>query len=142
MCTNVVMIGYKKGKTSNKGIQCVNCGLYHFIKLTGRNMQHFFYTLLYWLLTKTCNHNYKRSSWSNILHRTGSVPCQGLDHLQEVLSKSGPILGIGPSPIYSIGPGPKCHIGLAYNRQVCLQSSEFKLLSQPSFNPNPNLNYI
>ena len=36
-----------------------------------------------------------------------------------MLNKSGPILGIGPGPIYIIGPGPMCHMGLAYNRQVC-----------------------
>ena len=44
-----------------------------------------------------------------------------LDHLHYILNKSGPLLGIRPGPIYIIGPDPICHMGLAYNRQVCLQ---------------------
>ena len=48
------------------------------------------------------------------------VLCQELDQLQWFLNKSGPILGIGPGSIHIIGPGPMCHMGLAYNRQVCI----------------------
>ena len=33
-----------------------------------------------------------------------------------MLSKPGPILGIGPGPIYIIGPGPKCHMRLAIGK--------------------------
>ena len=51
--------------------------------------------------------------------RLDLVPYQGLDLLHYVLNKSGPMLDIGPGPIYIIGPGPMCHMGLAYNRQVC-----------------------
>ena len=40
-----------------------------------------------------------------------------------MLNKSGPMLEIGPGQIYIIGPGPMCHIGLAYNRHVCVQDS-------------------
>ena len=51
-----------------------------------------------------------------------------LDHIPEVINKTGPILGIGSGSIYIIGPGPICHMGLAYNRQVCLPSTPIPFL--------------
>ena len=57
------------------------------------------------------------------------LSCQGLDLLHYVLNKSGPMLEIGPGPIYIIGPGPMCHIGLAYNRQVCVRVMGLRVMN-------------